>query len=167
MLPRFPAHWLPFASFLIRLLSYFGFGLLAAFWEDFFSIDFKRALLFVFSHYALNHVGPRARCASLKSRLRKSRWTKLSWLWNLFQITNPGATSLFGFGVRCKLRSDTTRSMIVPFDSMLGGTFSDASQASSTSEQNPFGDECYLRSSRDPVDYSKGTIDPKFFFFLI
>jgi len=48
--PRFPAHWLPFASLPIRLLSYFGFGLLAAVWEDFFSIwsHFKRALLFVF-----------------------------------------------------------------------------------------------------------------------
>jgi len=45
--------------------------------------------------------------------------------------------------------------MIAAFDSMLGGTFFDASQASSddfeTSEQNSFGDECYLRSSRDPV----------------
>ena len=37
--PRFPAHWLPFASFRIRLLSCFGFGLLAAVWEDFFSSD--------------------------------------------------------------------------------------------------------------------------------
>jgi len=46
--PRFPANWLPFAFFLIRLLSCFGFSLLAAIWEDFFSIDFKRALLFVF-----------------------------------------------------------------------------------------------------------------------
>jgi len=46
--PRLPAHWLPFASFLIRLLSCFWFGLLAAVWEDFVSIDFKQALLFVF-----------------------------------------------------------------------------------------------------------------------
>ena len=46
--PRFPAHWLPFASFLIRLFSCFGVVVLAAVWEDFFSIDFKRALLFVF-----------------------------------------------------------------------------------------------------------------------
>jgi len=46
--PRFPAHWLPFASLLIRLLSCFGFGLLAAVWEDFFSIDFKWEFLFVF-----------------------------------------------------------------------------------------------------------------------
>jgi len=32
--PRFPAHWLPFASFLIRLLSCVEIGLLAAVWED-------------------------------------------------------------------------------------------------------------------------------------
>jgi len=40
-----------------------------------------------------------------------------------------------------------------------------ASQPSShdfeTSEQNPFGDDCYLRSTRDPVSYSKGAPDPK------
>jgi len=55
--------------------------------------------------------------------------------------------------------------MIAAFNSMLGGTFFDASQASSddfeTSEQNPFGDECYLRLSRDPVGYSKGAPDPQ------
>ena len=34
--PRFPVHWPPFAFFLIHLLSCFGFGLLAAVWEDFF-----------------------------------------------------------------------------------------------------------------------------------
>ena len=41
----------------------------------------------------------------------------------------------------------------------------DASQVScddfETSEQHPFGDECHLRSSRDPVSYSKGAPDPK------
>jgi len=55
--------------------------------------------------------------------------------------------------------------MITAFDSMLGGTTFDASQASSddieTSEQTPFCDECHLRSSRDPVGYSKGAPDPK------
>jgi len=55
--------------------------------------------------------------------------------------------------------------VIAAFDSMLDGKFFDASQASSddfeTSEQNPFGDECHLRSSRDPVGYSKGAPDPK------
>ena len=55
--------------------------------------------------------------------------------------------------------------MIAAFGSMLGGTIFDASQASSddfeTSGQNPFGDECHLRSSRNPVGYSKGAPDPK------
>jgi len=81
------------------------------------------------------------------------------------KITNPGAQSLFDLGVRCKPRSDTTRGMIVAFNSMPGGTIFDASQVSSDdleiSEQNPFGDEYHLRSSRDPVGYSKGAPDPK------
>jgi len=46
-------------------------------------------------------------------------------------LTNPGAKSLFDLGVRCKPRSETTRGMIAVFDSMLGGTIFDASQASS------------------------------------
>ena len=33
--PRFPSNWLPFASLIIRLLSCFGFGLLAAVREEF------------------------------------------------------------------------------------------------------------------------------------
>ena len=65
------------------------------------------------------------------------------------KITNPGAKSLFDLSIRCKPRSDTTRSMIAVFDSMMGSTIFDASQALSddfeTSEQNPFGNECYLR----------------------
>ena len=80
-------------------------------------------------------------------------------------MTNPGAKSLFDLGVRCKPRSETTRGMIAAFDSMLGGTIFDASQASSdafeTSEQNPFGDECHLSLFHDPVGYSKGAPDPK------
>jgi len=81
------------------------------------------------------------------------------------ELTNSGAKSLFDLGVRYKPRSVTTRGMIAAFDSMLGGTFFDASQASpddfETSEQNPFGDDCHFRSSRDPVGYSKGAPDPK------
>jgi len=65
-----------------------------------------------------------------------------------FNITKSSAKSLFDLGVRCKPRSDTTLNMIAAFDSMLGGTIFDASQASShdfeTSEQNPFGDEYHL-----------------------
>ena len=79
--------------------------------------------------------------------------------------SNPDAKSLFDLGVRCKPRSETTSGMIAAFDSMLGNTIFDASQAScddfETSEQNPFGDEYYLRSSCDPVGYSKGAPDPK------
>jgi len=55
--------------------------------------------------------------------------------------------------------------MIAAFDSMLGGTIFDASQASSDDfeplEQNPSCDECHLRSFRDPVGYFKGAPDPK------
>jgi len=67
------------------------------------------------------------------------------------KITNPGAKSLFDLSIpsRCKPRSDTTRSMIAAFDSMMGSMIFDASQALSddfeTSEQNPFGSECCLR----------------------
>ena len=80
-------------------------------------------------------------------------------------LTNPGEKSLFDLGVRCKRRSETTRGMIAAFVSMLGSTIFNASQASSddfeTSEQNPFGDEYHLRSSRHPVGYSKGAPNPK------
>jgi len=81
------------------------------------------------------------------------------------KITNPGAKSLFDPVVRCKSISDATCSMVADFNSMMGGTIFDASQALSddfeTSEQKPFGDDCYLRSSRDPVGYSKDAPDPK------
>jgi len=54
-------------------------------------------------------------------------------------------------GVRCKPSSDSTRGTIAAFDSMLGSTIFDESQASSndfeTSQQNPFGDEFHLQSS--------------------
>ena len=46
--PRFPAHWLPFPSFLICLLSCFGLCLLTVVWKDFFATHFKWALLFIF-----------------------------------------------------------------------------------------------------------------------
>ena len=76
-------------------------------------------------------------------------------VYNTTKITNPGAKSRFDLGIRCKRRSETTCGMIAAFDSMLGGTLFDASQASSddfeTSEQNSFGEDCHLRSSRDPV----------------
>ena len=99
-------------------------------------------------------------CTSLEPKTNPGQGADLS-----LKLINPGAKSFFDLGVCCKPRSDTTRGMIAAFDSMLGGTLFDASQASSddfeTSEQNPFGDDCHLRSFRDPVGYSKGAPDPK------
>jgi len=58
------------------------------------------------------------------------------------KLTNPGAKSLFDLGVRYQPHSETTRGMIAAFDSMLGHTIFDASQASSddfeTSEPKSF-----------------------------
>jgi len=103
-------------------------------------------------------------CTSLELKTKQGQGANLSIMIAL-KMTNPGAKSLFDLGVCCKPRSDTTRSMITVFDSMMGCTIFDASQASSddfeTSEQNPSGNECYLRSFRDPGDYSKGAPDPK------
>jgi len=104
-------------------------------------------------------------CTSLKPKTKQGQGADLN-IMTARKITNPGAKSLFDLGVRCKPRSDTTRGMIAAFDSMLGGTIFDAAQASSddfkTSDQNPFGDECHLRSSCNPVGYSKGARDPKY-----
>ena len=90
-------------------------------------------------------------CTSLEPKTKRGQDADLS-IMTALTLNNPGAKSLFDLGVRCKPRSETTRGMIAAFDSMLGGTIFDASQASSddfeTSEQNPFGDECYLRSCK-------------------
>ena len=103
-------------------------------------------------------------CTSLEQNTKQGQGADLS-IMAVLKITNPGAKSLFDLGVRCKPRSEATRGMIAAFDSILGGTI-DASKASSddfeTSEQNPFGDECHLRSSRDPVGYPKGALNPKY-----
>ena len=103
-------------------------------------------------------------CTSLEPKTKRGQDADLS-IMTALTLTNPGEKSLFDLGVRCKPRSETTRGMIAAFDSMLGSTIFDASQASSddfeTSDQNPFRDECHLRSSRDPFGYSKGTPDPK------
>ena len=80
-------------------------------------------------------------CTSLEPKTKQGQGTDLS-IMTALKITNPGAKPLFDLGVRCKPQSDTTRGMIAAFNSMLGGTIFDASQASSgdceTSEQNPF-----------------------------
>jgi len=87
-------------------------------------------------------------CTSLEPKTKPEQGADLSIIAAL-KITNSGAKLLFDLGVGCKARSDTTRSMIAAFNSMLGATIFDASQASSndfeTSEQKPFCYECYLR----------------------
>jgi len=118
----------------------------------------------VISPPSLKNVHIQLFCTSLEPLTKQGQGADLSIITPL-KITNTGAKSLFDLGFSCKPRSDTTRGMIADLDSILDGTIFDASQASSddfeTSEQNPFGDECHLRSSRDPVGYSKGAPDPK------
>ena len=129
-------------------------------------ISSTKAVLIVkfISPPSLKNVQMQMFCTILEANTKQRQGADLS-IMTALTLTNPGAKPLFDLGVRCKPRSETTRGMIAAFDSMLGGTIFDASQASSddfeTSEQNPFGDECYLRSSRDPVGYSKGAPDPK------
>ena len=69
-------------------------------------------------------------CTSLEPNIKQGQGADLS-ITTALTLTNPGAKSLFDLGVRCKPRSETTRGMIAAFDSMLGGTIFDASQASS------------------------------------
>jgi len=69
-------------------------------------------------------------CTSLEPNTKQGQDADLSIMTSL-TLTNPGAKSLFDLGVRCKPRSETIRGMIAAFDSMLDGTFFDASQASS------------------------------------
>ena len=129
-------------------------------------ISSKKAVLIVkfISPPSLKDVHMQLFCTSLEPKTKQGQEADLSILTAL-KITKPGAKSLFDLGARSKPRSDITRNMIAAFDSMMGGTIFDASQASSddleTSEQNPFGDEGHLRSSQDPVGYSKGAPDPK------
>jgi len=113
---------------------------------------------------SLKNVRMQTFCTSIEPNTKQGQGADLS-IMTALTLTNPGAKSLFDLGVRCKPRSETTRDMIAAFDSMLGGTIFDASQASSddfeTLEQNPFSDGCHLRSSLDPLGYSKGATDPK------
>ena len=108
-------------------------------------ISSTKAVLIVkfISPPSLKNVQMQMFCTSLKPNTRQGQGADLS-IMTALTLTNPGAKSLFDLGVRCKPRSETTRGMIAAFDSMLGGTIFDASQASShdfeTSEQNPFGD---------------------------
>jgi len=127
-------------------------------------ISSTKAVLIVKSPPSLKNVQMQIFCTSLEPKTKQGQGADLS-IMTALKLTNPGVKSLFDLGVRCNPRSDTTRGMIAALDSILGGTTFDASQASSddfeTSEQNPFGDECHLRSSQDPVGCSKCTPDPK------
>ena len=67
-------------------------------------------------------------CTSLEPNTKQGQGADLS-IMTAFNITKSSAKSLFDLGVRCKPRSDTTLNMMTAFDSMLGGTFFDASQA--------------------------------------
>jgi len=67
---------------------------------------------------------------SLESKTKQGQGADWSTLTAL-KTTKPGAELLFDLGVRRNPRSATTRNMIAAFDSMLGGTILDASQASS------------------------------------
>ena len=113
---------------------------------------------------SLKNVQMQMFCTSLEPKTNQGQGADLG-IMTALALTNPGAKSLCDLGVRCKPRSETTRGMITAFNSMLCGTLFDASQVScddfETSEQNPFCDDCPLRSSRDPVGYSKGTPNPK------
>jgi len=110
-------------------------------------ISLTKSVLIVkfISPSSLKNVQMQMFCTSLEPNTKQGQGADLS---IMTALTNPGAKSLFDLGVRCKPRCETTRGMIAAFDSMLGSTIFDASQASSddfeTSEQNPFGDERYL-----------------------
>jgi len=91
-----------------------------------------KAVLIVkfFSQPSLKNVQMQIFCKSLDTRTKQGQGADLS-IMTAPKITNLGAKSLFDLGVRCKSRSDTTRGMMAAFDSILGITIFDASQASS------------------------------------
>ena len=95
-------------------------------------ISSTKAVLIVkfISPTSLKNVQMQMFCTSLEPNTKQGQGADLS-IMTALQITNPDAKSLFDLGVRCKPRSDATRGMIAAFDSMLGGTIFDASQASS------------------------------------
>jgi len=128
-------------------------------------ISSTKAVLIVkfISQTSLKNVQMQMYCTSLKPKTNPGQDANLS-IMTALKLTNPGAKSLFDLGVRCKPPSDTTRGMIAAFDSMPDNTFFDALQASSddfeTSEQNPFGDDCHMRSSRDQLAIPKAHLTP-------
>ena len=93
-------------------------------------ISSTKAVLIVKSPPSLKNVQMQIFCKSLDTRTKQGQGADLS-IMTAPTITNLGAKSLFDLGVRCKSRSDTTRGMMAAFDSILGITIFDASQASS------------------------------------
>jgi len=95
-------------------------------------ISSTKAVLIVkfISPPSLKNVQMQMFCTSLEPKTNQVQGADLS-IMTALELTNPGAKSLFDFGVRCKPRSDATRGMIAAFNSMLGGTIFDTSQASS------------------------------------
>jgi len=89
-------------------------------------ISLKQAVLTVkfISLTSLKNVQIQLFCTSLEPKTQQEQGTDLSIMTHL-KVTNPGAKSLVDLGVCCKPRSDTTRSMIAAFDSVLDGTFFD------------------------------------------
>jgi len=79
---------------------------------------------------SLKNVQMQMFCTVLEPNTKQGQGADLNIITTL-TLTNPGAKSLFDLGVRCNPRSETTRGVIAVFDNMLGGTFFDASQASS------------------------------------
>ena len=109
-------------------------------------ISLKKAVLIVkfISPPSLKNVQIQLFCTSLEPKTKQGQGADLSIIVAL-KITNSGAKLLFDLGVGCKARSDTTRSMIAAFNSMLGATIFESSNDFETSEQKPFCYECYLR----------------------
>jgi len=89
-------------------------------------ISLKKAVLIVkfISLTSLKNVQIPLFCTSLEPKTKRGQDADLSIMTPL-KVTNPGAKSLVDLGVCCKPRSDTTRSMIAAFDSVLDGTFFD------------------------------------------
>jgi len=110
-------------------------------------ISSTKAVLIVkfFSPPSLKNVQMHMFCTSLEPNIKQGQGADLS-IMTAFKITNPGAKSLFDLCVRLKPRSDTTRGMIAAFDSMLGGTIFDASQASSDDLETSLIDVAFITS---------------------
>jgi len=82
-------------------------------------ISLTKAVLIVkfISPSSLKNVQMQMFCTRLEPNTKQGQGANLS-IMKTLTLTNPGAKSLFDFGVRCKPRSESTRGMIAAFDSM-------------------------------------------------